>query len=152
MQQLNSMEDFQRDIGYRVLKQQDGSIALTASLRDRFHDIVVEVVADGDSLTITSTRAEFHRAPTDDCRNVSVRLEQLIGFPIGKGLNRKLAEVLGGGKGCGNVRTMLLGLLPLAINVKASAGFEDEQEMLDAIEEQLRGTCAGYVDSSLKHT
>jgi hypothetical protein len=56
-------------------------------------------------------------------------------------------EVLGGGVGCGNLRNLLLGLLPLAINVKASAGFRDEQDMLDAIHEQLRGTCAGYADS-----
>ena len=93
------------------------------------------------------TRAEFHKAPTKDCRNVAARLEQLIGFTIGKGLNRKLVEVLGGGEGCGNVRTMLLGLLPLALNVRASAGFRREQEMLDAIHEQLRGTCAGYAES-----
>jgi hypothetical protein len=56
-------------------------------------------------------------------------------------------EVLGGSEGCGNLRNLLLGLLPLALNVKAAAGFSDEQEMLDAIHEQLRGTCAGYTDS-----
>ena len=47
--QLNTMEDFQRDISYRVLKREDGTIALTATLQDRFHDIVAEVIVDARS-------------------------------------------------------------------------------------------------------
>jgi hypothetical protein len=145
MQQLNTMEDFQRDVSYRVLKREDGTIVLTATLRDRFHDILAEIVTDGETLAIRSARAEFRKSPTGDCQNVATRLEQLVGFSIGKGLNRKLMEVLGGGEGCGNLRTLLLGLLPLALNVRASAGIKNEREMLDTIHEQLRGTCAGYV-------
>ena len=141
----NTMEDFQRDISYHVLKQGDGTIALTATLRDRFHDILAEVIVNGDTLTITSAKADFRKSPTGDCQNVATRLKQLVGFPIGKGLNRKLLEVLGGGEGCGNLRNLFLGLLPLALNVRASAGIRNEREMLDTIHEQLRGTCAGYV-------
>ena len=145
--QLNTMEDFQRDISYRVLKREDGTIALTATLQDRFHDILAEVIVEGETLAIISARADFRNSPTSDCQNVSANLERLVGFSIGKGLNRKLAEVLGGSEGCGNMRNLLLGLLPLALNVRASAGFKDEREMLDAIHERLRGTCAGYADS-----
>jgi hypothetical protein len=145
--QLNSMENFRRDISYRVLKREDGTIALSANLRDRFHDIEAEVIADGESLTIISARAEFHRSPTGDCRNVSARVGRLVGFPIGKGLNRKLMDTLGGSEGCGNMRNLLMGLLPLALNVRASTGILDEQEMLDSIHEQLRGSCAGYPDT-----
>jgi hypothetical protein len=75
-------------------------------------------------------------------------MERLVGFIIGRGLNRKLQEVFGGGEGCGNLRTMLLGLLPLALNVKAAAGFADEEEMLDSIRERLTGSCAGYARRS----
>ena len=144
---LNTMEDFHRDISYRVLKQTDGTISLTATLRDRFHDIQALVILDGETLEIMSASAEFRQSPTVDCRNVSARLEKLVGFPVGKGLNRKLVEVFGGGEGCGNMRNLLMGLLPLALNVRASAGIMDEQEMLNKIHDQLRGTCAGYVDA-----
>ena len=144
---LNSMEDFQRDISYRLLKRDDGQLDLIATLRDSFHDIEIKVVVEGESLLITAVQAAFHKSPTVVCGNVSERLQRLVGFTIGKGLNRKLMEVLGGEEGCGNLRNLLLGLLPLAINVKASSGIRDEQDMLDAIHEQLRGTCAGYADS-----
>ena len=145
MAQLNAMEDFKRDIGYHVLKGDDDQIVLTAHLKDRFHDIRMEVLADFATLAISAARVNFVRHPTEDCPNVAWRMEQLVGFTIGKGLNRKLMEVFGGGEGCGNLRVMLLGLLPLAMNAKAAAGFTDEREMLDSISERLTGSCAGYV-------
>ena len=63
---------------------------------------------------------------------------------MGKALGGKFI-VFDGGEGCGNLRVMLLGLLPLAINVKAATGFNDEKAMLDSISERLQGSCAGYV-------
>jgi hypothetical protein len=146
MTQLNTMEDFQRDISYRLLKRQDGTALLAATLKDRFHDIALEVVVDATTLAIVSASAEFRKSPTTDCRNVSARLSGLVGFTIGRGLQRKLMEVLGGGEGCGNMRSLLAGLLPLALNLRAAAGKTGEREMLDAIHEQLLGTCAGYVN------
>jgi len=145
MSPLNTMEDFRRDIAYRVLKREDGSILLTGTLQDRFHDIEMQVDVDAERMAITDIRAVFRRSPTSDCRNVSAQLQKLVGTVIGKGLNRRLMATLGGGEeGCGNLRSMLSGLLPLALNVRASAGITDEREMLDTIHRQLRGTCAGY--------
>ena len=142
--QRNAMEDFRRDISYRTLRREDGQVSLTALLQDRFHDIEVEVVADLETLTITAASADIRRSPTPDCRHVAERLYGLVGFTIGKGLNRKLLEVLGGSEGCGNIRNLLLGLLPLAMNVRACAGIMDERKMLDTIHEKLRGSCTGY--------
>jgi len=140
----NAMEDFKRDIGYHV-QRNDDLIVLTAHLKDRFHDIRMEVLADFESQKITAARVNFVRHPSADCPNVAWRMERLVGFTIGRGLNRMLQDTFGGGEGCGNLRVMLLGLLPLAMNVKAAAGFTDESAMLDSIRERLVGSCAGYV-------
>lgn len=43
-----------------------------------------------------------------------------------------------------NASTSFSAFSPLALNVRACAGIMDEREMLDAIQEELRGTCAGY--------
>jgi len=145
MAALNAMEDFKRDISYHVQRGDDGQIVMTANLKDRFHDIRMEVLADFESLAITAARVNFVRHPSADCPAVAWRMERLVGFAIGRGLNRKLQEIFGGGEGCGNLRVMLLGLLPLAMNVKAAAGFTDENEMLDSIRDRLVGSCAGYV-------
>jgi hypothetical protein len=143
--QLNAMEDFQRDISYRLLKQDDRTALLSATMKDRFHDVLVEVRVEVESMKILSARADFRKSPTPDCRNVSEKLPELNGFVIGRGLQRRISEVLGGAQGCGNMRNLLLGLLPLALNLGAAAGINNDEEMLDAIHEKLTGTCAGYI-------
>lgn len=142
--QLNTMENFKRDISYHIQKSDDGQIVLTANLRDCFHDIRMEVMVDFETLGINSARVDFIRHPSVDCPNVATRMEHLVGIVIGRGLNRKLQDVFGGGEGCGNLRLMLQGLLPLAMNVKAAVGFSDEKEMLAEIRQRLTGSCAGY--------
>ena len=144
MRKLNSMEDFTRDIQYRVLLQEDESISLVGTMRDCFHDIEVQIIVDGDSLEITGSTANFRKAPSSYCDQVATRLALLKGVVIGKGLSRKLNAALGGREGCGNLRTLLTGLLPLALNVKASAGISDEMEMHATIHHHLQGTCVGY--------
>jgi len=144
VRKLNSMEDFKRDISYRLRVRENESISLIGTLRDCFHDIDMEIVVDGSSLIITDSRVTFHTAPSPHCEKVQNRLGLLNGVKIGKGLTRKLNAALGGSDGCGNLRTLLTGLLPLALNVKASAGVSDEKEVLDAIHFHLQGTCVGY--------
>ena len=142
----NAMENFKRDLNYQIQRGSDGEIQLSSTLTDHFHDIRMEVLVDFESLVIRTARVEFVRHPSVDCPTVAGRMERMVGFAIGRGLNRKLQETFGGGEGCGNLRLMLLGLLPLAMNVKAAAGIADEQEMLAAIRERLTGSCAGYVN------
>ena len=145
MQQCNVMEDFQRTIIYGVRAGEDGCMTLRSLMQDRFHDIEVIVTVNLATLEIVDSRAEFRKAPTADCVNAGKRLQRLHGFVIGRGLSKKLAEAFGGPQGCGNLRTMLTGLLPLALNLQACAGLEEEQEVIDAIHRKLVGTCAGYL-------
>ncbi|MBT1073195.1 DUF2889 domain-containing protein [Pelotalea chapellei] len=140
----NLMNNLQRDISYRISSRDDGRIGLRATMNDCYHDIVLDVVVNEETLTIEEISAEFRKCPTTDCPNAVKRLERLTGITIGRGLNKQIAEALGGEEGCGNLRNLLLGLLPLAINVKAASGFTDEQAMMDNVRKQMRGTCAGY--------
>ncbi len=144
MRKLNAMEDFQRDISYRVKVGEDDSITLKGSIADLYHDIEVTIVVDGENLEIRQSRVVFTKGPSPHCQKVEQRMEMLEGTVIGRGLTRKINAALGGCSGCGNLRTLLMGLLPLALNVKACMGIDDEQQMLDAIHHELQGTCAGY--------
>jgi len=145
MPQPNTMEAFKRDVSYILSRQDSGTAKLTATLLDRYHDIQIDIMVDISSLTITDATVEFRRSPTPDCATVAARMAMLVGYTIGKGMTRKLLDLFGGGEGCGNMRNLLQGLLPLALNLKAAVGITDEQEMLDTIHNQLVGTCAGYV-------
>lgn len=138
------MGSFRRDVQYHVSRPEAGKMMLTATMRDSYHDIVLEVLVQESDLTILAATADFYRSPEELCPSVALRLEKMIGVTIGKGLTRAIMSAAGGGEGCVNIRNLLSGLLPLAINVKAAAGYTDERAMLDAIREKLAGTCAGY--------
>jgi len=140
----NLMQEFRRDISYHVQLAESGAISLTGSLRDRYHDIELEVLVDSRSLEILDTRLQLRRVPSPYCKDVENRLELLKGYPVARGLSRKLGEVFGGREGCGNLRSMLMGLLPLAVNARATIGTEDENHMLEVMHAHLKGTCAGF--------
>ena len=151
MPQLNAMEDFRREVSYHVLRREDDTILLTATMTDRFHDILLTVVVAPESLTVREAAVDFRRAPSTDCPDAADRVAQLAGLVIGPGLNRRLQALFSGECGCGNLRSLLTGLLPLAMNVRAAAGFSDEQEVLDVIHNRLVGSCAGYAKPLHRH-
>jgi hypothetical protein len=143
------MEQFQREFTHRASLRDDG-LHLTATMEDRFHDLELEVVVDPETMAVTSALATFRRSPSPFCQRVTTTMAGLTGMTIGKGMNRRLQELFGGGNGCGNIRTILGGLLPLALNVRAARGIEDEAELLDTISRKLEGSCAGYPPAGWK--
>lgn len=144
----NPLEDFQRHIGVYMKKRNDGSALLTGTIRDCYHDIVLEVDVVIETQRVQDIRVSFHKAPNPECDKVGGQLQTLIGMTIGPGMSRRLNEALGGASGCGNLRNLLLSLLPLSINLSVAAGITDEEEMLDAIRQRLAGTCVGYTSSN----
>ena len=86
------MIGFQRNITFSIGKAADRSIVVTATMVDRFHDLAVQTTMDPESLAIKAIRADFARAPTGNCRKTQSRLDQLVGFPVGKGLNRTISN------------------------------------------------------------
>ena len=143
MQALNAMEEFQRDFTYRA--SLDGKdLRLTATMLDRFHDLAIVVTVDIETMKVTAATAEFRRSPSEFCPEVVAAMGKLVGTTVGRGMNRRLLELFGGSDGCGNIRTILSGLLPLALNVRAARGIEDEDEVQDSISRKLAGSCAGY--------
>ncbi len=139
----NVFADFQRDIVYRIFPC-EGGLALTATMKDVFHDIFIEVHVAPDSMRISSAMVNFLQHPTEYCPEIERAMAALVGTVIGKGMTRRLLELFGGSEGCGNIRTMLMGLLPLALNAKAAAGIADQNEMLEKMRKELTGTCIGY--------
>ena len=77
MAALNAMEDFKRDISYHVRRGDEGQIVLTANLKDRFHDIRMELLVDFESLRISAARVNFVRHPSEDCPSVAWRMETI---------------------------------------------------------------------------
>lgn len=138
------MDEFKRNIAFDLVKDEDNNLVVINALKDRFHDILLEVTLDYDSLTIQKIKVDYRKCPSKNCVIKQSKIDQLIGTPIAKGLTKKLYETLGGPQGCTNLRNMLLCSLPMAINVKAAAGVEEDDIVSYKIHENLMGTCIGY--------
>ncbi len=143
MQPSNVFEDFQRDISYRIFRVEEG-IALTATMKDVFHDIFIDIRVNPETMLIVAAQVDFLKHPTEFCPQIDRAMAKLVGTEIGRGMNKRLVEIFGGSEGCGNIRTMLMGLLPLALNAKAATGITDQNKMLEKISKELTGTCIGY--------
>jgi hypothetical protein len=143
----NVFDDFRRELAYRVFKE-EGHIVLTATLKDVFHDIFIGIRVSPENLLIVGATVNFLKQPTDYCHHIDKAMSELVGTPIGKGMNKRLIKIFGGKEGCGNIRTVLMGLLPLALNAKAASGITDQDEMLEKISKELTGTCIGYPEKS----
>lgn len=138
------MQNFQRHISHTISFDKNGNIVLRGTLKDVFHDIVVEFLIEKDELEIIDVTTRFHKSPTEHCCHIEERMMLFIGEKITPGLTRTIIKILGGAKGCGNLYAILVGLLPLAVNAKAAAGLGDPEEVMKAIQARLTGTCAGY--------
>nr|WP_320048833.1 DUF2889 domain-containing protein [uncultured Desulfuromonas sp.] len=136
--------DFQRTVHYSIAQNDQGHFILKAHLKDRLHDIETIVTTSPDTLEILSASASFNRSPSPFCSQSEKRFANLVGLSIGKGLSLELRERLAGGDGCGNLRTMMLGLLPLAINARVSQGSESDEQAFEMMQQALEGTCAGF--------
>lgn len=141
---MNLMNNFSRNIAVSMESVDGNATRVTSVMTDKYHEIVLEAVIDNASLTIRGVSVEFRKAPMGDCLQSQSRLDLLAGVPVGKGLTRKLFEVLGGSAGCPNLRNMLLCSLPLVLNLMAAEGIAGVREMMESNHDQLRGTCAGY--------
>lgn len=142
--QKNMIESFQRDIIHKIFINDVNQIILTGTLKDIVHDIFIEFTIDQELLEIENVIVKFKQSPTVHCYEIEERVKLFIGLKIKTGLTRSILKILGTKEGCGNLLTLVMGLLPLAINAKAGAGLGKNYEVMDAIKQKLTGTCVGY--------
>jgi hypothetical protein len=136
--------EFNRDFSFSITNKGNNQILVASIMRDRFHDILLEVTVGTPELIITELKVNFTQSPTPRCPLIQARLNKLVGVVIGKGLTKAIFNALDGREGCINLRNMLLASLPLVINIAAAEGSVSEGEALTKIEDRLAGTCIGY--------
>src|SRR6185369_9160713 len=107
MQSSNVFDDFQRDLQYRVSKAEEG-LVLTATMKDLFHDVFIEIRINPDNMMIIAAKVDFLKSPSEFCPRIDRAMAELVGATVGKGIHKRLVEIFGGQEGCGNIRTILM--------------------------------------------
>ena len=79
------------------------------------HQMVVDLVLEVSSLTITAVDVVMEVTPHLHCTSIEPSYEQLIGLSIARGFNRQLTERFGGPSGCTHIGALLRAMAPVAV-------------------------------------
>lgn len=138
------MHNFQREVTYHVFVNDHDKVTLTGKMHDAHHDMEVVLIVATATLEILMVDFTFDKSPTTNCAHIKAQLDMLVGVRIGKGIFKNLAKLFGGCNGCGNLRVVLMGLLPLAINARFGQNVDDDESFMENAHQNLRGTCIGF--------
>lgn len=103
------------------------------------HDLALVMVVD-EALTIHDLRPRFQAAATPECHQIAGNYRALIGTPISAGFSRRVAQAVGGTRGCTHMTTLLKAMANAAIQ----SMWNDRAETRDGLPDWLVGSCHGY--------
>jgi hypothetical protein len=98
---------------------EDGRLAFTAVLRDRWrdgdaaeeiHGYEVKLVAEPPDLTVVSVDVQPRFLPFPDCPAAALAARRLIGLRLSKGFRAGATAALGGVEGCTHLLTLVLAI------------------------------------------
>lgn len=143
---------FERTYNISLARPDDNSISIYVQLLDSLHDLRLNILLGVQPLAITGAHLEVVKIPRPQCEGIKELASNLVGLEIGKGLSKKLRQLLGGPSGCSNLLNMALISLPLAANAQYmhdpnKTGYIMTPEEYNRMREQvMRGHCLGWPD------
>lgn len=79
------------------------------------HDMVVDLIVDYPSLTITGAEVIFESHPHTTCPEIEGDYSALVGESIARGFSRRVTELFSGPSGCTHVGALLRAMAPVAV-------------------------------------
>jgi hypothetical protein len=144
-------ELYQRNINVTVELLDDDHIVVTSSLLDLDHSIRFSMEVHTATRTIVAGRAQMIRVPFRRCRDTLPLAERIAGLVIERGINKKMANLLGRNTGCMHLVELGMTATRMAAAVLAEAGgglvdrdlFESlsEEELIAIGMPLLKNTC-----------
>jgi hypothetical protein len=144
-------ELYQRNINVTVEKADQDHILIQCSLLDLDHSIRFLMKVNTRTKIIVDGSAQMVRVPFHKCRGTLPLAEKIVGLAIGRGINKRLADILGHNIGCMHLVELAVTAARMAAAVLVEAdrgltdreGFEclDEEELIAIGMPFLRNTC-----------
>ena len=144
-------ELYQRNINVTVERLDEEHILVHSSLLDLDHSIRFSMEVHAPSRTITAGSAQMIRVPFRKCRETVPLAERIAGLVIERGINRRLADILGHNTGCMHLveLAMTAARMAAAVLVEAGGGLVDREHFESLSEEEriaigmpfLKNTC-----------
>jgi hypothetical protein len=91
------------------------------------HHMVVDLVVELATMTITEAEVVFETHPHTACPTIADHYGNLVGLSIMRGFTHKVRELFGGPRGCTHTTALLQAMAPVAIQSIWSARMRDAQ-------------------------
>ncbi|MHB9094279.1 MAG: DUF2889 domain-containing protein [Eubacteriales bacterium] len=138
---------FERDKSIKIRQVDEHSIEIVAHLKDNFHEIETTMVIDSRTRSILGARAEMITVPFDLCHEMCVKMNELAGLKIKKGIRKLVEGIVGGSWGCDHLVGLVMDSVKAAIQatdfclLPAEMPFEEKLQKIQAIN---MGICHTY--------
>ncbi len=151
---------YERNINSTVRKISDHELIVSTSLLDLNHSMRVELKIDLKHNLIKEADAEITKAPLQICSYPLQKVKNLVGLKVERGINKRLASLVGGSQGCTHLYELALNAVRLAFNVKLGMQFDWDQwtsrtipdeEFLKKAQPVLQGSYSPF-DSHISQT
>lgn len=91
------------------------------------HHMVVDLILDFPSLTITDVSVVMNVTPHYECNSIEDTYQQLVGTSIARGFTRKVKDLFGRSLGCTHIGALLQAMAPVAVQSIWSMRAIDEE-------------------------
>lgn len=141
------MAFFERHKSVIINQIDDNTLEVTAYMKDKFHEIKTHLVFDCISRQLTGAKAEMLTVPFDLCREVSVKMNELVGLELKKGVTRWVNEIVGTSRGCSHLVDLITDSVKALVQ-SAGVGLLPREmpfeEKLEKIQTLNMGICHTY--------
>jgi hypothetical protein len=79
------------------------------------HNIIVRITVSLPQLLIENAEADMPHVPSEVCREVKSRVDELVGMRIKHGFTQKILDIMGGIKGCIHMTNLILAIASAAV-------------------------------------
>lgn len=143
------MEIFARETKVSV-KEVNNYMQVTSSLKDRVHEIELVLAVAPGSMEIKAATARMIQVPYEVCTQALESLKLIIGLKIQTGINRQVAELIGGTKGCVHLNDLLKVAFTGAVQSDTRITLKDKDgvDKTKDLESIFRNTCIRYTEEN----
>ncbi|MEW6476774.1 MAG: DUF2889 domain-containing protein [Actinomycetota bacterium] len=145
-----------REMTVESTATEDGRLAFTAVLRDRWHDDAgneeeihgyeVRLVVEPPDLTVVSIDVKPRFLPFPDCPAAALAAQRLVGLRLTKGFRAGATAALGGVEGCTHLLTLVLAIWNHQVVTKYMLTRTDDGTHPDGMPDfdRIADTCSGW--------
>jgi len=132
-----------------ITRVAEGIVGVSNFIVDRFHHLGIYLelkVENPENIVISHAESKLLRVPYEVCYQPSLRIGQLVGLPVKKGLYRRVKEIIGGPQGCVHLVDLTVDGVRLAMQAVAVIWMQDlpEEEAARMRNRLLGGVCIAY--------